>query len=184
MTQKRHLRGEKGLQELENILSIQDIRNVQEAEHMPLYCLDVITNFLQESFTAGSIPAEILARMDFNIGELVLAIGGCERIKNTPFPVAFVVLMRAFLVIWLVTLPLMLAKTMGWATVGVCFIITIAVLGIDAMAVEIENPFGHDYNDLPLGSFCEIIAKNVREMLDRSQHPDRKRAFDGEPPVW
>ena len=184
MAQKRHLRGEKGLQELENILSIQDIRNVQEAEHMPLYCLDIITSFLHESFAAGSIPVELLARMDFNIGELVLAIGGCERIKNTPIPVAFVVHMRAFLVIWLITLPFVLAKTLAWATMGVCFLVSVAVLGIDAMAVEIENPFGHDYSDLPLASFCEIIAKNVREMLDRSQHPDRKRAFDGQPPVW
>ena len=34
-------------------------------------------------------------------------------------------------------------------------------------AVEIENPFGHDFNDLPLGMICETIAKNVREILDR-----------------
>jgi predicted membrane chloride channel (bestrophin family) len=27
-----------------------------------------------------------------------------------------------------------------------------AILGIEAMAVEIENPFGYDFNDLPLGN--------------------------------
>ena len=85
--------------------------------------------------------------------------------------------------IWLITLSFVLAKTLAWATMLVCFIVAVTVLGIDAVAVEIENPFGHDYNDLSLGTFCEIITKNVREMLDRSQHPDRKRAFDGNPPV-
>jgi len=88
------------------------------------------------------------------------------------------------MILWLTTLPLTLAESMGWVTVVICFIVAFAVLGIDAMAVEIENPFGHDFNDLPLGMICETIAKNVREVLDRSQHPERKKAFEGEPARW
>ena len=40
---------------------------------------------------------------------------------------------------------------------------------------------GHDYNDLPLGMICETIAKNIREIMDRSQHADRNLAFEGRP---
>ena len=73
---------------------------------------------------------------------------------------------------------------MGWTTIAVCFVVAFAILGIDAMAVEIENPFGHDFNDLPLGMICETIAKNVREILDRSQHSDKKLAYAGRPCRW
>ena len=181
---KRHLRDEKGLQELESVLSIQDLRNIQEAEHMPLYCIDVLTNYIKEACAAGKISDHILYMMDANLTQFLEALGGCERIKKTPIPVAFVVHMRAFMIMWLCTLPLTLAATMGWTTIPVCFIVAFAILGIDAMAVEIENPFGHDMNDLPLGMLCETIARNVREILDRSQHPHRKEAFEGQPCRW
>jgi predicted membrane chloride channel (bestrophin family) len=32
------------------------------------------------------------------------------------------------------------------------------------MSVELENLFGNDFNDLPLGIICETSAKNVREI--------------------
>jgi putative membrane protein len=179
VTKKRHLRDERCLQELESI-SIQDIRNVQEAEHMPFYCLDVIRYFLHESHIAGNAPINLVALMDVNITELGLAVGRCEKIKNTPMPIAFVVHMRAFMLIWIITLPLVLAKSLGWATMLVCVLVAVAVLGIEGMAVEIENPFGYDCNDLPLDVFSEAVAKDVREVLDRSQHCDHKLAMDGE----
>ena len=47
------------------------------------------------------------------------------------------------------------------------------------MSVEIENPFGHDYNDLPRGAICETIDQNVPEILDGWQHPDLQLVFCG-----
>jgi putative membrane protein len=141
--------------------------------------LHVIGNFLRECYQEGKISDHILQLMDKNLTNLIDNLGGCERIKKTPIPVAFVVHMRAFMVLWLVTLPLTLAEDMGWTSILICVIVAYAILGIDAMSVEIENPFGHDYNDLPLGTICETIAQNVREILDRSQHPDCQLVFDG-----
>ena len=184
VTKKRHLRDERGLQELESVLSIQDLRNIQEAEHMPLYCIDVLTNYIQEAYAAGKISDPVRCMMDLNIKTFQDTLGGCEGIKETPIPVAFVVHMRALMVLWLITLPMTLAHLMGWTTIVVSFVVTFAILGIDAMAVEIENPFGHDYNDLPLGMICETIAQNVREILDRMHHADRKEAFEGRPCCW
>ena len=144
----------------------------------------VLTNYIQEAYAAGKISDHVLTLMDANLTTYQDTLGGCERIKKTPIPVAFVVHMRAFMILWLVSLPLTLAESMGWSTIAVCFVVDFAILGIDAMSVEIENPFGHDFNDLPLGMICETIAKNVREILDRSQHADRKLAFAGCPCRW
>lgn len=99
-------------------------------------------------------------------------------------PIAFVVHMRAFMLIWIITLPLVLAKSLGWATILVSVLVTVPVLGIEGMTVEIENPFGYDCNDLSLDVFSEDVTKDVREVLERSQYPDRQLAFDGESPFW
>ncbi len=182
--EKRHLRNERRLQELETVLSIKDVRNIQEAQHMPLFCIDVLRNYIREAYASGKISDRVLEMMDANLTAIGDTFGGCEGIKGVPIPVAFVVHMRAFMILWLVTLPLTLAESMGWTTIVACCIVDFAILGIDAMAVEIENPFGHDYNDLPLGMICETIAKNIREIMDRSQHADRNLAFEGRPCRW
>ena len=37
------------------LLLDQDIRNIQMAEHMPLYCLDVLTSYIKSAHRAGKI---------------------------------------------------------------------------------------------------------------------------------
>lgn len=59
-----------------------------------------------------------------------------------------------------------------------------AILGIEAMAVEIENPFGYDFNDLPLGILCDEIAMNIREILDRHHHPHFLEVMAGQTAAW
>jgi putative membrane protein len=110
VTKKRHLRDEKGLQELESVLSIQDVRNIQEAEHMPLYCIDILTSYIQEAYAAGKISDPVRLILDLNITAFQDTLGGCERIKKAPIPVAFVVHMRALMVLGLITLPMTLAR--------------------------------------------------------------------------
>jgi ion channel-forming bestrophin family protein len=37
----------------------------------------------------------------------------------------------------------------------------VALLGIEAIGLEIENPFGHDPNDLPLNAICAGIEQHL-----------------------
>jgi predicted membrane chloride channel (bestrophin family) len=139
--EKRHLRNERRLQELETVLSIKDVRNIQEAQHMPLFCIDVLRNYIREAYASGKISDCVLQLMNSN---LTTFQDTAE--TRTQIPVAFVVHMRAFMILWRVTLPLTLAESTGWTTIMVCFIV----------------------DDLQLGRICETIEKNVREIVDRS----------------
>ena len=51
-------------------------------------------------------------------------------------------------VVWLMSLSLAIQEALGWTAIPICAVVAYGVLGIDAMSVEIENPFGHDTNDL------------------------------------
>ena len=49
-----------------------------------------------------------------------------------------------------------------------------AFLGIDALGDEIEEPFGHDDNDLPLLSLTTMIEHNVRQRIGDEELPALK----------
>jgi hypothetical protein len=150
--EKRHLRNERRLQELETVLSIKDVRNIQEAQHMPLFCIDVLRNYIREAYASGKISDCVLQLMNSN---LTTFQDTAE--TRTQIPVAFVVHMRAFMILWRVTLPLTLAESTGWTTIMVCFIV----------------------DDLQLGRICETIEKNVREIVDRSLLTEMRRLRGG-----
>jgi putative membrane protein len=88
---KQHLRNERGLSELGSILSAQDIANIQQAKHMPLFCLDVMSYYLNGVHRSGEISSIQLEIMDKNLTAFEDTLGSCERIKKCPVPVAFVV---------------------------------------------------------------------------------------------
>ena len=72
--------------------------------------------------------------------------------------------------------------TLRWVTIPGTIFAAYIILGINAIGREIENPFGHDVNDLPLDSYCEelasdvdIIASMARPSIRRFMHrPDNK----------
>ncbi len=52
----------------------------------------------------------------------------------------------------------------GWLTVPAILSAPYTFFGIEEIGVEIENPFGHDLNDLALEELCGKISKNALEL--------------------
>ena len=44
-------------------------------------------------------------------------------------------------------------------------VIAFTVFGIEEIGVEIENPFGHDANDLPLDQICRTMQVNIDDLI-------------------
>lgn len=80
---------------------------------------------------------------------------------------AYVVHLRTFMTLWLGALPFALLGSCGWLTIPTVGVVAYALLGIESIGVEIENPFGHDFNDLPLDTICDTITTNLFELLAR-----------------
>ena len=51
-------------------------------------------------------------------------------------------------------------------------------MGIDALGDEIEEPFGHDDNDLPLLSLTTMIEHNVRQRIGDEELPAQASESD------
>ena len=66
-------------------------------------------------------------------------------------------------------LPFGLFRDFSFYTIPLVMFIFFAMLGIELMAQEIEEPFGLDCNDLPTGDIADTIRKNVFEILTNRQ---------------
>jgi ion channel-forming bestrophin family protein len=157
----RGLQGERGLGPLASALPAGEIAAVDTAQHAALAVSVRITSVLNRARTQGLISDIVFNALDQNTQQLVGYLGGCERIRKTPLPFAYVVHLRRALVLYCYTLPFALVGTYGWYTILDVFVIAYVFFGIEEIGVEIEGPFGKDDNDLPLGDICETIHRNV-----------------------
>ncbi|KAJ3128898.1 hypothetical protein HK098_003225 [Nowakowskiella sp. JEL0407] len=99
------------------------------------------------------------------INSLTDVVSSLERIRSSPIPKAYSVHMKQILLLYLLALPFQLAKDLIWATIPVVMFTTFALLGIEFISAEIENPFGQDANDLPVTLFCESMRTELVHMM-------------------
>jgi putative membrane protein len=155
------LRGECDFGPAAEELSAFDFAAVQKAQHSALYVSQRMIGCINEARLRGHVTDIIQASLERNVQLLVDYIGGCERIRKTPLPFAYVVHLRRALVIYCFTLPFALVDSFGWFTALDVLFVAYTFFGIEEIGVEIEGPFGDDANDLPMRDICETIHNNL-----------------------
>lgn len=145
-------------------LDPEELAEVLKSDHPPLAIAARISAILQKEKVAGRITDYAQVNVDQNVQLLIDYIGGCERIHKTPLPFAYVVHLRRALVIYCMSLPFALVETFGWGTIVDVLFVAYVFFGIEEIGVEIEDPFGHDDNDLPLEAICATIDRNVMSL--------------------
>jgi putative membrane protein len=92
----------------------------------------------------------------------------CERIRFTPLPFAYTVLLHRTAYLFCLLLPFGLAEALGWFTPVVSAMIAYTFFGLDRLSDELEEPFGEAANDLPLNALARTAEINLREALGES----------------
>ena len=69
-------------------------------------------------------------------------------------------------------LPFQLVNDIGWWTGAIVGLISFTLFGIEEIGVEIENPFGYDFNDLPLDAICGTMLRNIKDLIAFSPSVD------------
>ncbi len=99
------------------------------------------------------------------LSSMVDTVGGCERILKTPIPLAYAIHLKQLLLIYCLLLPFQLINDLGWWTGAIVGLISFTLFDIEAIGIEIENPFGYDPNDLPLDAICITILRNIEDLI-------------------
>lgn len=155
------LRGAHDLGPLDAEVSEVDRKDVLQSHHVPLAVAKQLSNLVLTARQQNLIDGHQLQAMDQNIQLLVDFCGACERIRSTPMPYAYAVHLRRVLMVYCFTLPFALVSRFGLVTIPVTLALAYALFGIEEIGVEIEDPFGADSNDMPLGQICSTIEQNL-----------------------
>ncbi|KAJ5381271.1 uncharacterized protein N7496_003699 [Penicillium cataractarum] len=75
-----------------------------------------------------------------------------------PLPAAYSIAISQIAWIYVLVLPFQLYKSLEWVTIPASMVAAYIIIGLATIGSEIENPFGHDVNDLPLDTYCRQIA--------------------------
>jgi ion channel-forming bestrophin family protein len=97
---------------------------------------------------------------------------GCERIKSTPLPYAYTLLIHRTNYLFCFLLPFGLSQELGWATPLLVAVVSYAFFGLDALGDELEDPFGHDENDLPLMAMARTVERDQLAALGVKNLPE------------
>ena len=126
---------------------------------------------LQHCRHEGRIDSVLTAQIDNTLSALVGAAAACERIKSSPLPFSYMLLLHRTAYMYCFLLPFGLVDTIGFMTPFVVGIVAYTFFGLDALGDEIEEPFGTRPNDLPLDAICRTIEINLRESLGETNLP-------------
>lgn len=161
---KSHLRDEVNLDELIEIDTFEK-NALKSINHKPNFICNAIFSKIHELYNEKKFTDNILITIDNQVKIFSDVLGSCERIKKTPIPYSYNIFIKKFIFIYTITLPFGLASDLGYWAIPVCSIVLYVLCSLELLAEEIEDPFGHDANDLPLSNLCKTIKGNVFEIL-------------------
>ncbi|MDA1677592.1 bestrophin family protein [Bacillus cereus group sp. TH152-1LC] len=169
---KGHLRDEKDLSEIKSLLdtcSEKEREILAKSIHLPISIVFMLKTILSKGLKTGQIHPNVIINMETDLNTLLTSVGGCDRIKTTPIPFAYFAHIKILLIIFCATLPIGLVDSLGWSTVLATTFISFAFIGIEAIGVEIEDPFGQDPNDFPLEEICIGVEIHVVNLYNENE---------------
>jgi putative membrane protein len=167
-----HLRNETSrYSELARLLPNDDLQRLAATSNPPISLLHSLAERLGDAWQRGWVDPFHLTVLEKSLSNLTDIQGGCERIKSTPIPFSYTLLIHRIVAVYCLALPFGLVNTTKIATPFVVLLVGYAYFGLDAIGDEIENPFGTDTHDLPLEALSTMIEINIRESLGETDLP-------------
>ena len=151
---------------------------LRQAGHVPSRLSAQLQEYYEQLLAQALIlPAHLITIQRHHEGLLDVA-GGCERIKSTPIPFSYSYFIKGFISVFILIMPFNLLDTYQYLTIPITMFGAYALLGVEMIGDEIEDPFGKDSNDLPLTQISNRIRANVHEILGVELHNDVKGLAD------
>jgi len=174
---RNYLRGCAGLEsvsELAGVLPYEHLQALAQVRRQPLLCIDRIRQLSLQgtrsnSYDSEHIKAEGLRALHRETEMLQTGMGAMERINATPLPFAYVAHLRTFLLMYLLFMPFVFGKLWGWCGPVAMTILSYGMLGIEAVSITCERPFGYGSNHLTLDRFCDVVAEDVEQTLQMAE---------------
>lgn len=157
--------------DLGRLLGPTEAEKFKAARYIPNMLILEMGKWLKATRESGRIEAILAANFDQNLNELSNIIGGCERIASTPIPYTYKVLLHRTVYFYCFLLPFGFVDSLGWMMPVIVTFIAYTFVALEAVADELEDPFGLEPNDLALNALCNMIENTLLEMQGHTLLP-------------
>ncbi|MCF8408247.1 MAG: hypothetical protein K9G36_04665 [Crocinitomicaceae bacterium] len=146
-------------------LSEAELATFQTKAHIPVFIIQLLARKIELIKKEGRISPEEFLCLDRILNSFIDGIGACERIKSTPIPFSYSMFIKKFIFIYVISLPLAFVNIFGYWSAFISTFVFYALVSMEILAEEIEDPFGDDENDLATDVISEKIRANCSEIF-------------------
>jgi ion channel-forming bestrophin family protein len=169
---RHHLRETKAATDLSRWLAPEIVDEVSARRNVPNALLDRMSGSLAALLRCGVISDRLVQILEDRVSTLSGILAACERIKATPLPYAYTLLLHRTCYAFCILLPFGLMESAGLATPLFAAVLSYTFFGLDILGEELERPFGEDDNALPLDAICRVIEISVLETTKLGPVPE------------
>ena len=161
---RRSLQGNFDMEETDDFLPPDLCKRAELFGNPPTAVAYSISEWIENEYRAGTIDSQFVRQMEDQLSKLVDSQGACEKIRKTPLPFVYVVMLKQLILVYLIALPFALAARCGWWSPVVMAMASLSLFGIEEASVEIEDPFGREDNCLDMPAYTLTIARDTGQM--------------------
>ena len=121
---------------------------------------------------AGRLTPQIAQVMEERVQGMATALTSVERLKVTPMPFVYSLLVHRTAYLFCFLLPFGLADSSAYWAPLVAAVIAYTFFGLDAIGDEMASPFSNSSNTIPLDTIARIVEIDVLESLGEETLPE------------
>eukprot|EP00274_Cyanoptyche_gloeocystis_P003583 CAMPEP_0196653904 /NCGR_PEP_ID=MMETSP1086-20130531/3565_1 /TAXON_ID=77921 /ORGANISM="Cyanoptyche gloeocystis , Strain SAG4.97" /LENGTH=309 /DNA_ID=CAMNT_0041985339 /DNA_START=221 /DNA_END=1150 /DNA_ORIENTATION=+ len=166
----QHLREEQNLDACDPWITERERKIITNQPRKPLAIIFMINKKIIKFVRSNRIHVVQYQHLEDSLSDLTAGFNGTDAIRFTPFPFPFAQTLTIFLVLYCFTAPFVLYPFIGKFTPIGAYVLALAFFGIYEISLELEDPFGHDANDLNLDDMATALQKDfdVLRFVDTS----------------
>lgn len=158
---------------LSRYLTPADLATVVQSSSPANRILLLMGNWLAVRRREGQLSDILFHSLNNRLNDMSVVLAGCERIANTPVPFAYTLILHRTVYLFCILLPFALVVDLHYMTPFISVLVSYTFIALDALAEELEDPFGTENNDLPLDAICNAMEIDLLQMNDETDVPAR-----------
>jgi len=172
-----------GAMDSESLLSIKN------SECKPELLFQWIQQFIVENIKNGvlSIPPPILSRAFQELANGMVEFHEALKVSSIPFPFPYAQVCDFLLLVHMIVTPIIITQWVNdiWWVFLFCFLQIFIMWSLKAIAVELENPFGADANDLDQGMMQKEMNTHLELLVSPAtlRTPTKSKGSAPEPSI-
>ncbi|MEX3983259.1 bestrophin family protein [Paraburkholderia sp. EG287A] len=138
---------------------------VMASRYRPATLMLCASEWIQRETREGRLDGYAVLAFEHNLNGISDVIGGCERIVSTPLPFAYTVMIHRTVYFFCAMLPFGLVDSIGGLTPIFAVFVAYAFMAHEAIASQLEDPFGTEDNDLALNLMSAGIEVALHDLM-------------------